>query len=552
MYNDATTISVNGYAVPVPLTNSGCTMMLSVINALEELDRTSERVFGNIESAVQKSSETLEELQSRIEACATRVEQLQGRREAMVVKSKARFPRRRHRTLPLVQAPWELRGEFIRHPQRVVPALPSRGSSESDSGVSQGGDDEASLGTNQKGHQQRRGDLERANFYQRPIRRLEGTAGEQRPIKPQHPLQRAELSGAMPLAATWRYHSGVDRGLGRLPQNLTSVSSLLLFNTRENLYKEYHELDILTQQRQERIVANKRQLGGAADVHRDYMTRFSSDEYAFVPLMEEVANLMEDLPEDLPLEGIAEVAWHAYTLEDADNIAPSWQRRLGEGGDVATENGTASPAGTHHYQQQQQQQRLTITSGPTAPPGKPQPSGAISSADALTVPPPPPPGLIPGGKAPPPPPPPGFKNPNAPPPPPPPPPTAQVAKRAPVLGNPPPAPPPPPPPPPAMKPNTVKTVPKGENRPVQKAAAKSHLDALSSLLANRRKGILGMHSDDDDDTPPPTPLRVINAGKEALTEHASKATAGAPPPSPPVPVPGKLPPLQVPDDDDDW
>ncbi|EKF30285.1 hypothetical protein MOQ_005908 [Trypanosoma cruzi marinkellei] len=592
MYNDAAT-TVCGYVVPVPLTNGDCVTMLSVIHALEELDQISSSVFGNIEAAVRNSRETLEGLQDRIETCTARVKQLQGRREAMVVKSRSRFPNGCYRPIHLAQAPRERRGRFLRHRQDVMPVLLPVDESDSDSEYGLESEGNAALNNYESYSafgQEKRDDLERKSFYQRPIRRLEGTVEEQGPAKPQHPLQRVELADVMPLAASWRYHTVAERGLGRLPRQLMSVSSLLLFNTRENLYKEYHELDVLKQQREERVVAAKRRLGGAADVHRDYMTRFSSDEYAFIPLMEEVANLMDDLPEDLPLEGIAEVAWHAYTLEAADNIAPSWQRRLGDESEVATES-----AGPPRGGKKPHGKTLAITLGPVETPT----TSLINPSSALEAPPPPPPpSLPPGGKAPPPPPPPpGFKSMKAPPPPPPPPPPPAMmmttavqptkamtkipppppppppisaeaaplplsstasgppaARSLPKLGNPPPAPPPPPPPPPRK--NAVTRAPsKADLRPAPKVAPRSNLDTLSSLLANRRKGILGMHSDDDedDDVPQSAPSKAMRSVKESAPQAATAPQVSVPKSTPPLPPPptAKLIPRRIDDDDDD-
>ncbi|RHW70665.1 WAHD domain of WASH complex [Trypanosoma brucei equiperdum] len=576
MYKETTMTPIHGYTLPVPLTNGGYASMLSVIRALGRLDQTSERVFGNIEQAVERSRETLEQLQGRIAVCADQVEQLQGRREAMVVKSRVRFPKQKHYTLPIGRAPCEDRGCV---PERayVMPAIiqaddsgasPVVGSSGGDSG---NGSDPWQLG-GQEGE----------DAYPKPVRRLDCPGAEQRLMKPQHPLQEATVKSLMPLGATWRYHSGVDRGLGRLPAHLVSVSSLLLFNTRENLYKEYHEMDVLTQQRQERVVATKQRLG-TSDVHRDYVTQASTDEYAFVPLMEEVANLMDDLPENLPLEGIAEVAWNAYSLEDQDNIAPSGQRRLGERGD-SVGSGSGSTRN-----KKKGQEALAITAGPDAAGG---PSSRALVPSGLPPPPPPPGGLRPPGKAPPPPPPPPpmfAGKMKAPPPPPikaPPPmpslPGAAATKGLPI-GNAPPAPPPPPPPPPPGKAKApAKPAAKSDVKPAPKPATKSNLDALSSLLANRRKGILGMHSDgeDEDDDhgrrPPasgPSKGMTINRNAPAPPQKGGvppppppppppkapppkgpppKVAPPPPPPPPPPPAPGKLPPKRKTDDDDDW
>nr|CCC92882.1 unnamed protein product [Trypanosoma congolense IL3000] len=571
MFKDTTMTPTHGYTLPVPLTHGGQSSMLSVIRALELLEQTSERVFSNIEMSVQRSMETLEQLQGRISVCADQVEQLQGRREAMVVKSRVRFPKQRHCTLPIGRAPCEERGRL----QEKIAVMPIivRGDDADDAEGSEDSEDE----------QQQRGVEDR--HHMKPVRRLDYPAVDQRLARPQHPAHDGALKNLMPLGVVWRYHSGADRGLGRLPAHLSSVSSLLLFNTRENLYKEYHEMDVLTQQRQERVVATKQRLG-TSDVHRDYVTQASNDDYAFIPLMEEVANLMDDLPENLPLEGIAEVAWNVYSLGDEDNIAPSGQRRPGEKDDI-----TANAKGSRG---KKGQEPLAITDGSGA-------GGDVASRALVPGGPPPPPpmrppGMIAPGKAPPPPPPPamvGGKMKAPPPPPmksPPPMPTLPGAKappgvaagKGPPIGSAPPAPPPPPPPPPGQGKAPVKPAPRVESKAAPKAAPKSNLDALSSLLANRRKGILGMHSDgeeEDDDRgkrpPPPAPSKGPSGGKappppppppKGAPPKAPPPPKGPPPkappppkgpppkapPPPPPPAPGKLPPKRANDNDDDW
>ncbi|KAG8345391.1 hypothetical protein TRVL_03790 [Trypanosoma vivax] len=613
-------VPIDGYSVPLPLTSGGCLAMMSVISALEELDRITEKVLGNIEATAEQSRQKLEHLQERIIACAEHVVQLQGRREAMVVKSKTKFPKRKPQSFPVAALRCDRRKNVVSRRKRVMPVVVAASDSDA-SDEDAGRAERGGAGENSRS----RGSRRDASTCPRPVRHLEGPAVDQRPMRPLNPTKHMSFADVMPLSAAWRYHGAKDRGLGRLPPNLTSVSSLLLFNTHENIYKEYHELDVLSQQRQERVVSNRRRLEGTTDVHRDYVTQFSTDDYAFVPHMEEVANLMEDLPENLPLDDIAEVAWNDYSLEEGDNIAPSWQRRL----DDREGDGNESRLGARERKKQQPMLAIAANANPSAattaisaiPPGKlpppppPPPPLAFGSAPHGKVPPPPPPGSKKSsGPPPPPPPPPSLKNASIPPPPPPPapgkmkglvpppavearnPPGAPSAKGPPLLGNAPPAPPPPPPPPPPSSQGKTapKTVPKPpEPRSAPKATPKNNLDALSSLLANRRKGILGMHSDDEDADdkrvsppsttkgpradgdktipgappppakapPPPPPPKAPPPPSKAAPPPPSKGAppppAKAPPPPPPKapppppPAPGKVPPRRV-VDDDDW
>ncbi|EGD73002.1 hypothetical protein PTSG_04711 [Salpingoeca rosetta] len=190
-------------------------------------------------------------------------------------------------------------------------------------------------------------------------------------------------------------------GLGSLPKNLTSVSSLLLFNTTENPYKKYVTVDPLhgavTKTRAD--VEQQKLLAAAPEtlLKGERYEAIEGESYRYLPNLGAVPEI--EAPSVLPdLAGVADLRF-SEELNDT-NIAPSRLMNVPTTADMDT----AAPA-------------EATAEGASAPP---------PPADS-TAPPPPPPST----SAPPPPPPPDS---GAPPPPPPPPPSD-----APVPPPPPPA-----------------------------------------------------------------------------------------------------------------
>ena len=92
-------------------------------------------------------------------------------------------------------------------------------------------------------------------------------------------------------------------GLGSLPKNLPSISSLLLFNTTENPYKKYVLLDPLEGAKtktRDNIIEEENQLSEApATILRgEELGRGQKDSLMYVPLMPELPEL--DVPDMLP------------------------------------------------------------------------------------------------------------------------------------------------------------------------------------------------------------------------------------------------------------
>ena len=106
--------------------------------------------------------------------------------------------------------------------------------------------------------------------------------------------------------------SGEDRGegLGKLPKNLESVSSLLLFNTAENPYKKYVMLDPLSgavTKTRTAIEDEESQIGEAPSTitNKEQIERGMADSYLYMPGLGEVPEI--DVPAYLPdLPGVAD------------------------------------------------------------------------------------------------------------------------------------------------------------------------------------------------------------------------------------------------------
>lgn len=139
---------------------------------------------------------------------------------------------------------------------------------------------------------------------------------------------------------------GADEGgLGALPANLTSVSSMLLFNTKENPYQEYKTIDDLVSGsygetaaellRAEAVrttrataaarAADEARKLGAAPVtvlEGDTTTLLAQVEYTYKPKMQDIGQF--ELPSHLALPNVADMAWSAGQAGGViQSIAPS-------------------------------------------------------------------------------------------------------------------------------------------------------------------------------------------------------------------------------------
>ena len=533
--------TVPSLAVPLPFSNGGCDTMGSVIDSLVRLQHVCEKMFVNISRQVSAGRERYDGLNERILAAAARVDDLKGRKQGMVVFSKPNFPNDVKRSKPIAQMSEDLVKKLKKHRVHLVKPLQIK-KEESDNEEAEGAENGEGRPSEKKS-----------------ITRLEGRGEQVRPLKPQDPTDVFEFNLLVPQEHTRRYHQAVERGLGKLPRQLPSVTSLLLFTTTENLYREYHDVNLFAQQRTERVISNKKNLGLYANIHQDFMTKFSADDYQFVREMDDVANLMEDLPEDLPLEDIAQLDWGGYELQEGDTIAPSGRKKAD--GDLPS---VSESAGIRPSKAKPQAKPLQITAGPITLPsvaGAPPPPPMKAPPPPGKVPPPPPNTV--GAKLPPPPPM-GGPTGNIPPPPLPkkaPPPPMGGPTPTPGKGNlPPPTPPtgiPPPPPPPVARPPPAKVAPKPAPPPKTDPNADKNANAFKEKLAMRRKGLTGAHSDDEEEEGDTKKKGASSAPPPKAAPPPPKAAppppkAAPPPPAPkvPPPKPGGIPTKKK--EEEDW
>ncbi|KAJ8381455.1 hypothetical protein SKAU_G00022330 [Synaphobranchus kaupii] len=168
-----------------------------------------------------------------------------------------------------------------------------------------------------------------------------------------------------------RTEDEAEEGLGGLPRNVSSVSSLLLFNTTENLYKKYVLLDPLagavtkTHQTLETEKEEKPFDAPLSITKREQLERQTAENYFYVPDLGQVPEI--DVPSYLPdLPGIADDLM--YSADLGPGFAPSVPANAGIpelpsfGADPEEPNGPGS--------------RFTPPGVPPAPPPPPPPPPA--------------------------------------------------------------------------------------------------------------------------------------------------------------------------------
>ncbi|RLN55189.1 hypothetical protein BBP00_00008614 [Phytophthora kernoviae] len=210
-------------------------------------------------------------------------------------------------------------------------------------------------------------------------------------------------------------------GLGRLPEYIPSVGSVLLFNSGENPYQKYTSWDNLLGTDYEEEEEKRKELAKAPRTieYGDELPTVHGLNYEFHPSMGIMPDMSAKLPQNLPLENIAD---YKYAQEGNTSIAPSMfqDKALPDLPSVANfEEGPAA--------QEPLEQNFQV--GPvdgTPPPPPPAPTVDFTKVDDGAPPPPPPPppqGDEEDDSAPPPPPPPppmaGGEDEDVPPPPPP-------------------------------------------------------------------------------------------------------------------------------------
>lgn len=193
-----------------------------------------------------------------------------------------------------------------------------------------------------------------------------------------------------------RSEDETEEGLGSLPRNISSVSSLLLFNTTENLYKKYVFLDPLagavtkTHTTLETEKEEKPFDAPLSITKREQLERQAAESYFYVPNLGQVPELV--VPMYLPdLPGIADDL--SYSADLGPGFAPSGN----------THNIPELPAfsvDTDLPDSQLQPSTLPLPPPPPPPPPEPAPSPAVPAGAPPPPPPPPPPPTEPPTDAP--------------------------------------------------------------------------------------------------------------------------------------------------------
>ncbi|ELR14860.1 WH2 motif domain containing protein [Acanthamoeba castellanii str. Neff] len=336
------------FSVPVVFPNTRQDdSLFQIFDALEGLESVVEDVFGRIKNRVSHEKSRIDAISSRIDTAKAKVARVAGSTKAIAVHSSARYP-----------APKQLE-EY--HPLYIdVPRVPPK-------------------------HPKHR--LPEAP--QMPILSLRDPLGDDPFLPESTHLRRSEKS------------EDLREGLGRLPTELESISSLLLFNTQDNPYKKYVSLDNLAGKEVAAPVQDKKSLADApTTLGTDDLPHVGLVEYGYKPVLGDVPEF--NLPSVLPdLTMVADINWNSADLPEFAPIAPSTKNVMVDLPDVTPgpDDGAAPDLDVPDVP--------LIDAGGGMPPPPPPPMGNISAP-----PPPPPPA---GAGAPPPPPPPAG---NIPPPPP--------------------------------------------------------------------------------------------------------------------------------------
>ncbi|KTF91124.1 hypothetical protein cypCar_00011367 [Cyprinus carpio] len=241
-----------------------------ITDALQYLETISTDIFTRVSQSVEKNRAHLQSVTDRIKLAQARVQKIKGSKKATKVFSSAKYP-----------APEKLQ-EY--------------------SSIFTGAVDPASQ--------------KRPRFkVQSKLRPLDDKA-----------LQEKLMYFPVCVNTKKRSEDETKEGLGSLPRNVNSVSSLLLFNTTENLYKKYVFLDPLagavtkTHTMLETEKEDKPFDAPLSITKREQLERQTAENYFYVPDLGQVPEI--DVPSYLPdLPGIADDLM--YSADLGPGFAPS-------------------------------------------------------------------------------------------------------------------------------------------------------------------------------------------------------------------------------------
>ncbi|KAM9755052.1 WASH complex subunit 1 isoform 1-T1 [Menidia menidia] len=305
-----------------------------IADALMYLETISTDIFRRVSESVEKNRQQLQRVSDRIRLAQARVDRIKGSKKATKVFSSAKYP-----------APDQLQDY---------------------SSIFAGAADPSS--------------------QSRPRQRIQNKL---RPFD-EKALQEKLLYFPVCVSNKKRSEDETEEGLGSLPRNISSVSSLLLFNTTENLYKKYVFLDPLAgavTKTHTTLETEKEQKPFDAPLSitkREQLERQTAESYFYVPDLGQVPEI--DVPSYLPdLPGIADDL--SYSADLGPGFAPSGP----------THNIPELPSFSEESVVPGTQLPLISPPPPPPPPPPPEPTfapAAPPAAPPAPPPPPPPPALI--------------------------------------------------------------------------------------------------------------------------------------------------------------
>ncbi|KAG9340019.1 hypothetical protein JZ751_022130 [Albula glossodonta] len=241
-----------------------------IADSLQYLEKISADIFSRVSQSVEKNRAHLQAVNDRIKLAQARVQKIKGSKKATKVFSSAKYPA----------------------PERL----------QDYSSIFMGASDPAA--------------------QKRPRYKVQG---KHRPLDDKA-LQEKLMFFPVCVNTTKRSEDEAEEGLGSLPRNVSSVSSLLLFNTTENLYKKYVFLDPLagavtkTHNTLETEKEEKPFDAPLSITKREQLERLTAENYFYVPDLGQVPEI--DVPSYLPdLPGIADDLM--YSADLGPGFAPS-------------------------------------------------------------------------------------------------------------------------------------------------------------------------------------------------------------------------------------
>ncbi|XP_049928611.1 WASH complex subunit 1 [Epinephelus moara] len=299
-----------------------------IVDALLYLETISTDIFKRVSDSVEKNRRQLQSVTDRIRLAQARVDKIKGSKKATKVFSSAKYP-----------APDRLQDYSSIFTEAADPSSQTR-----------------------------------------PRRRIQNKL---RPFD-EKALQEKLMYFPVCVSKKKRSEDETEEGLGSLPRNISSVSSLLLFNTTENLYKKYVFLDPLagavtkTHTTLETEKEEKPFDAPLSITKREQLERQTAESYFYVPDLGQVPEI--DVPSYLPdLPGIADDL--SYSADLGPGFAPSGP----------THNIPDLPSFAEESNAQGFQHQSNAAPLPPPPPPPPPPEPALTPTIPAGAPPPPPP-----------------------------------------------------------------------------------------------------------------------------------------------------------------